>query len=403
MRELIARIMRLLAVRRDLLRRIRDRRWSVSHRSGHVLVTTALLLAFLVGLVAFAVDVGAMAVVRGELQRSADASSLAAAAVLRSDRPLDRACEEASRFGTLNPVAAEPLDIRPSDVIVGLWNYSSRHFTPRADGLGNAVQVTGRTDRGTLFFGRIAGNTSREFQASAIAAETPREIVLVLDVSGAVAPESRDNVRAISQIAQSIVQSVIASDRLIPDDDGGRYRDRLALVTVHQAAALTQPLGGTDADYQQRIAAANSFAAQWEPTNGSPNPSALGDALTLATQQLATQQLGVQELSVQELGASNEGGAARSFAEPLLLIVTDGANVARRSTLQRAESIGANRWPSLVIGVGESVSSRDLALFAASLGPNSQVATVADPRAFDAQVGPTLTDRLKSVRTVLAQ
>ena len=49
-------------------------------RRGAVAPLAALLLAFLVGMLAFALDVGYMAVVKGELQNAADAAALAGAA-----------------------------------------------------------------------------------------------------------------------------------------------------------------------------------------------------------------------------------------------------------------------------------------------------------------------------------
>lgn len=391
MREWITRIVQMLSLRRHLLRRLRGRRWSVRHRAGHVLVTTALLLTFLVGLVAFAVDVGAMAVVRGELQRAADAAALAAAAQLRGERPLELAFEEASRYGQLNPVAAEPLAIQSSDVIVGLWDFETRQFTPSDDGVGNAVQVTGRTNRGTLFFGRVAGNTAREFEASAVAAETPREIAFVLDISGADESDARQTLPAVTRIATSFVEMTAAANQHISQANDGRYRDRAALFSAADLARLRLPLAGTDDDYRRVAESIASFGMVGAtPSNTAAGRDSgevtLGDVLQLAVRQLST---------------SSDGGAARSYADPLVAIVTSGDTAARPETLAAAELIRAKGWRSIVVGVGERVSTNDLARLSDSLGAQSRVVAVADEREFDSVVRPLLADRLISTAAVL--
>src|SRR5262249_9749254 len=57
---------------------------TIPRRGSAVLSLTALMLVFLVGMAAFVVDLGFIAVVRGELQNAADAAALAGAAQLDS-------------------------------------------------------------------------------------------------------------------------------------------------------------------------------------------------------------------------------------------------------------------------------------------------------------------------------
>ncbi|MCG6157477.1 pilus assembly protein TadG-related protein [Rubinisphaera margarita] len=60
-----------------------ENRHSVNHRRGAVLLLIALLLPVLLAMVAFAIDLGAVYLVRTELQRNADAAALAGVSALR--------------------------------------------------------------------------------------------------------------------------------------------------------------------------------------------------------------------------------------------------------------------------------------------------------------------------------
>jgi len=82
------------------LRRRADRRADRSHEGGYVAVMTALLLVILMGLAAFAVDVGQWYVVGQQEQRAADAAALAGVTNLPEDQV--KAFATAQNFSKIN-------------------------------------------------------------------------------------------------------------------------------------------------------------------------------------------------------------------------------------------------------------------------------------------------------------
>jgi Flp pilus assembly protein TadG len=157
-------------------------------RRGVIIVLAALLLVFLLGMIAFAVDVGYITLVRSQLQAAADSAALAAAGA--SSQSTSGMQQVAQTFAGYHSVAGRQVQLGTSDVQVGTWNATARAFTPvTGTGAGTAVKVTVRTDASDggatpLFFGRIFGMSSVNQQASAVASVNPRDIVFVVDLSG---------------------------------------------------------------------------------------------------------------------------------------------------------------------------------------------------------------------------
>src|SRR5436190_24001671 len=87
-------------------------------RRGAVAVLTAFMMVFIMGMVAFAVDLGYIAVVRNRLQVAADAAALAGAANIGDTT---KALKAAKDIAALN-IAGSPTDmvsLADSDVIFG--------------------------------------------------------------------------------------------------------------------------------------------------------------------------------------------------------------------------------------------------------------------------------------------
>jgi Flp pilus assembly protein TadG len=168
---------------------------SARSRKGNIVVLTAFMMVFLLGLMAFAVDLGYMAVVRAQLQQSADAAALAAAAELVDKESFDDSVDLATEVDSARSLAiqyaawnkicksAPTLDGNFSNsvngnVVVGnLWNPSDPDeplsFTD--PNYFNAVQVrVSRTlaENGEvpLFFGPVFGYMKFAMQSSATAA-----------------------------------------------------------------------------------------------------------------------------------------------------------------------------------------------------------------------------------------
>lgn len=163
-------------------------------------VVAVMVLAFLVTLLMFAaltVDVGAMYNTKGDLQRTADAAALAAAARLsqyEDGSPVDIARLVAKEFTEKNKVLGQYMTIDPgTDVVFGRANYDAPSneytFTPTElmpDAVEVSVRHTAESPNGavSLYFARVFGLTQTEMQASALAVMVPRDIAIVADLSG---------------------------------------------------------------------------------------------------------------------------------------------------------------------------------------------------------------------------
>ena len=170
-------------------RPVRATSGSPERRRGAIAVLAAIMLVIVLGMAAFAIDVGYLCLVRTELQRAADAAAHAAAYEL-PDR--NQAIAVAKQYAELNyspnsstpgnamnkgngKTAAADSILVDSDVVLGTWNPESRTFTQTifADE-ANAVQATVRRSQSGgnplwLFFGQILGRNTANVEATAIA------------------------------------------------------------------------------------------------------------------------------------------------------------------------------------------------------------------------------------------
>jgi hypothetical protein len=156
-----------------------------SSRRGSVLVLSAVLMVILLGVVAFAVDLGYIMLVRTQLQTAADSAALAAAGTLSgTDSEIIAAAQQ---FAGYQKVGGVPVTVASDDLVFGTWDANAMTFTPSAT-VGNAVRVITRVNDGTgnnrLFFGRVLGVDRFATEASAIATGNPRDIAFVVDLSG---------------------------------------------------------------------------------------------------------------------------------------------------------------------------------------------------------------------------
>lgn len=155
-------------------------------RRGAMLPLAAVLIVFVIGLLAFAIDLGYVSLVRHQLQHAADASALAAASQL-----LDRgqlagrnaqaqasaaASAEAARFADLHRAGGVAPAVGGGDVACGYLAYprDPRSAFDQNARPANSARVTLRRDRSRngevgLFFGPIFGHGSQGTAASATA------------------------------------------------------------------------------------------------------------------------------------------------------------------------------------------------------------------------------------------
>lgn len=173
-------------------------------RRAGVTVQVALALTFIVGFAALSIDVGTMHVADNELQRAADASCMAAAQRLTDvlNPEMERlARADAETAAQLNTVLSTHAGVAfESDLAFGrsVLNPSTGKFEfSRGTQPYDAVEVTLRRERGTpggpinLQFARLFGHRTKDLQARATAMLVPRDVAVVVDLSGSMSYDSQ--------------------------------------------------------------------------------------------------------------------------------------------------------------------------------------------------------------------
>lgn len=159
---------------RSGVRRARSRRTSsLARRGGSVVALLAVMAVVLFGMVAFALDTGYIANVRTELQRTADACALAAAARLPDDSAARLVVRDVAIANGWDGVA---WGLEGIELTLGYWNRNTATFTSPAPANKhtNAARVTLRRTAATmnpvrLFFGPILGTSEADVTATATA------------------------------------------------------------------------------------------------------------------------------------------------------------------------------------------------------------------------------------------
>lgn len=157
-------------------------------RAGNVLVLTALMMTLMFAFLAFAVDLGYLTVARTELQRSADAASIAATWDLLNEDALRQEVDPtalvyaaratASQYANANTIINAGPALAQSDVTIGyMANPACRTSSIDTSGLypPNAVEVRIRRtaeQNGVIpfFFARLMGFTGQAAESKATAA-----------------------------------------------------------------------------------------------------------------------------------------------------------------------------------------------------------------------------------------
>ncbi|MGB9687279.1 TadG family pilus assembly protein [Thermogutta sp.] len=155
-------------------------------RTGAVLVLTAVMLVVILALMALAVDLGYVVLVRAQLQAAADSAALAGASQIAHG--FESVFQTADRYARFHTSGGQPLRLLRQDVELGIWDATTRTFTP-TNASPNAVRVRVRRDAlsgnpAPLFFARVLGRQAVDLSAEAIAMANPRDIAFVVDLSG---------------------------------------------------------------------------------------------------------------------------------------------------------------------------------------------------------------------------
>jgi hypothetical protein len=176
---------------------------SPKRRHGTIAVLTVFLLVIVIGMAAFAVDIGTLAVARSEAQTAADAAAMAGMTKLaeqlkrapiaqgtavQTSADLALAREEAKTFGQKNRIASDIAELKDSDIEIGYMANPYDHSNNSLDTSGwparpyNAVRVHVRRDQNhtngqlKLFFAQFLGSKQTNAGATATAAFTSGSI-----------------------------------------------------------------------------------------------------------------------------------------------------------------------------------------------------------------------------------
>jgi Flp pilus assembly protein TadG len=246
-------------------------------RRGAIAVLAAFLAVFMLGMIAFSVDLGYLSLVRTQLQATADSAALAGAGTMNTDTADMIAA--AQNFATRNNVAGRTAQLASGDVEPGIWNATARTFTPSAQ-LGNAVRVTVRTSANTggetpLFFGRVFGQSSMAQQAAAIATANPRDIAFVIDLSGSMNDDTDpNNTASINSRYTAEGYPTIGSDLLnqvyadfgypvsYPTEPKQSIGQPLGVTTLTALSSATGPLAQASIPAQYRILSTDSSSTR---------------------------------------------------------------------------------------------------------------------------------------------
>ena len=196
-------------------------------QSGAIGVAGAIVMAMSLGFAALVVDLAHLYVVKGELQRAADAGALAGARGLwPNNLPVVLSPPYIPQFSTAqsralsvatslnNKVNGAALGAGEVTVETGRWNYSTKVFTPCQDTTTNGVRVITRRTGVGMIFGRILQAGGMNLSATAIA---------VMDGAKGVGKGTLPI--AISKNWVRPGQTINVNFKPDPDDTGGWFAD----------------------------------------------------------------------------------------------------------------------------------------------------------------------------------
>ena len=164
-------------------RRLKNKRGI--RRRGAIVVLAAFLMIMMMGMIAFSFDLGYILLVKTELQVAADSAALAAGSQMSA--PKQDLQDVAKNYVKMHNAGGHNIKIENSDIEYGIWDSDTRTFVA-TNAVGNALRITARRDDATgnngLFFAKVLGHDTFDVSVSAIALGNPRDICLVVDLSG---------------------------------------------------------------------------------------------------------------------------------------------------------------------------------------------------------------------------
>jgi Flp pilus assembly protein TadG len=164
-------------------------------RRGIVLPLVAIVIVVLVGFLALAIDLGMLAIAKTQVQQSADLAALTAMRTLNGDSSINynqsNATTNAQNVVTYNVVLGQPLTSSQLQLTFGSYDYDQTaktfqaNFPPTSGAPETAVSATVTSNALPGAFSSILkAQLLPAVTATAQAVHRPRDIALVLDLSG---------------------------------------------------------------------------------------------------------------------------------------------------------------------------------------------------------------------------
>jgi Ca-activated chloride channel homolog len=288
-------------------------------RTGGVVILFVLLLPVLLAMVAFAVDVGRVTMLRSELQNVVDSGTLAAQIQLRTKpNAVGKAKKVAIEYVRRNMIGSRLVPKGSIDVEVGYWDSETSTFDT-SNPVKNAVRVFARQDDQPYIFGRTMGYQTFGVPASAIAtgATSTLDIMLTLDLSGSMLYQGRiQALRASAPVFVDVIDELGNSDQIgvmgLSADPSNFDLDRvgpnatlynsgLHATANHHVGVMEHPLtSNLSSVTSETLTNTNLRASKYHGATGTG--AALGDSVHYLT----------------------NGAEARSHASKIVVLMTDG-------------------------------------------------------------------------------
>lgn len=368
---------------------LRNTKYALKRRQGGMLVFVAILLPAILILMAFAINIGWMDLVRTRTIIAADASTRAAGRMFAITGDLEQAKAKSREIAQLNTIAGKAISISDSDFVLGRSSRVSStgryQFTPGGSN-PNAMRVrikrTNSSSNGGVGFllPRTFDAEEFEFEKSAVSTRVDVDISFVVDRSGSMIYAANEKATGFPPNANPSWKVndaappksrwrdlAEATNHFITEIEDSALDERVSLVTYGDNAALDRAMTDIYSSIQSGVAKyTNSF-----PT-GATN---IGAGL---------------EMGINSLG----GGGARTSASKIVILMTDG-------------KLNAPAGAPNPVTVAKKAAEKGILIFTVTFADEADqalmqsVATAGGGQHFHASTGTNLTAILKTIVRIL--
>jgi Ca-activated chloride channel family protein len=369
--------------------RLSKTKYALKRRQGGMLVFVAVLLPAILILMAFAINIGWMDLVRTRTIIAADASTRAAGRMFAITGDLNQAKTKSREIAKLNTIAGKEISISDGDFVLGRSSRISStgryQFTPGGSN-PNALRVrlkrTNSSDNGGVGFllPQTFASKGFEFEKSAVSTRVDVDISFVVDRSGSMIYAANEKATGFPPLANPAWKPndpsppksrwrdlADATDQFIKEIQDSALDERVSLVTYGDSAILDRAI--TD-NYSVILTGVGTYTSNF-PT-GATNIGA-----------------GLQQ------GLNSLGGVgARDSASKIVILMTDG-------------KLNAPAGAPNPVTVAKNAAEKGVLIFTVTFADEADqvlmknVATAGRGLHFHASTGTNLTQILKTIVRIL--